>query len=351
MEEYIGIGLMSGTSLDGLDIAACKFHMNNGSWNYEFIACETIEYDDSIRLKLEKAMQLPADELCRLDFELGVFFGNQTREFINKHGLNPDYIASHGHTIFHKPDQGYTLQIGSLNEISIRTKTRVIGDFRSLDVALGGQGAPLVPIGDDLLYSEYDSCLNLGGIANFSFSENGIRKAWDLSPFNQVFDDIMKESYGLNYDPEGTYASEGKVSIDLLNELNDLDFYKKRGAKSLGREWVNKEFKEVLSKYKLSPKDQLATLSQHYADIISTELKPGKVLVTGGGAYNTHFINLLKKNKNLEIIIPDTKVIEYKEAMIFAFLGVLRIKNQINVLKSVTGAREDSCSGVIIVSE
>jgi len=347
-DEYHVIGLMSGTSLDGLDIAFCRFLFENNKWSYEIIQTETILYTDYWKQKLVWLETADALTFQLANVEYGNYLGLRVSDFIIKNNLKADFVSSHGHTIFHQPENKLTVQIGSGSAIASKCKLPVVCDFRSLDVALGGQGAPLVPIGDMLLFSEYDYCLNLGGFANVSYQYNGQRIAFDICPVNIVMNAIA-ERLGMPYDAEGEIAKEGMLSHYLLNELNQLGYYKStlNTPKSLGKEWVIKNVKPLLEMYELDEKDLLRTFCEHIAVQISKSLQNktrGKVLVTGGGAYNTFLIDRISKNTNHDLVIPDKNFIEHKEAMIFAFLGVLRMRNEINCLKSVTGASVD-CSG------
>ena len=348
MEIYKGIGLMSGTSLDGLDMAYCLF-VYDKQWTFTIERTETVEYEKNFREQLRNATHLSSDELSELNSSFGHFLGLHVRKFIDKHGLNPDFIASHGHTVFHKPEKGYSLQVGDGNALAAQTGFPVIYDFRSLDVALGGQGAPLVPIGDKLLFSEYSACLNLGGIANISFDKNGQRQAFDICPVNMVLN-YLAEKKGLPYDDQGKMARTGQLIDPLLQKLNTLAYYQQDGPRSLGKEWVVQNVFPLLDSERYQINDLLHTFIQHITfqlmRVIDT-LPKGKILISGGGAYNTYCIDLLKQKTSHEIIIPQKTIIDYKEALIFAFLGVLRLRGEVNTLASVTGAATDSCGGVI----
>jgi anhydro-N-acetylmuramic acid kinase len=346
--EYLVIGLMSGTSLDGLDIAACKFNFVQGKWSYELLAAETITYSNELVMRLRKANDCSGFELSLLDVDLGKMHGEWVASFIERFDLKPDLIASHGHTIFHRPELGLTLQIGSAAHITAQTGIQTISNFRTIDVALGGQGAPLVPIGDRLLFSEYDACLNLGGIANISFEESGKRIAFDIVPCNMVFNEIALLK-GLAYDEGGSIARSGRCIQELFERWNALDFYSKEAPKSLGREYFEEHYIREIGKGLLLT-DIMATAVEHavyqIAKIIQ-EHSLKNVLVTGGGAHNDFLIGKLREETTSDIVIPDSKSINFKEAIVFAFLGALRIRGEINALSSVTGARIDSVGGFI----
>jgi anhydro-N-acetylmuramic acid kinase len=245
-----------------------------------------------------------------------------------------------------------TFQIGNAPYIAAECNLPVISDFRTTDVALGGQGAPLVPIGDRLLFGEYGFCLNLGGFANISNDLNGSRIACDLCPVNIVSNELSKR-IGFEYDADGKNGSRGKLIRDLIMELNELPFYKIKGPKSLGREWVETAFMPVMNKYKASISDLLRSFYEHVSDQICHYINSnngGIVLITGGGVFNKFLIELIRSKTKREIVIPDENVVKYKEALIFAFLGMLRFKNQVNCLASVTGARKDSSGGGVYLA-
>lgn len=365
------IGIMSGTSLDGLDLAYCVFgeerdkvykdlknndkeerkspsySSGNSCWEYEVRKAVTVPYPKELSQKLAQAMNLSGYELAQLHNELGRYIGMQVKEFMADFAEEVELIASHGHTVFHRPDLGMTLQIGSGADIAAICGKPVVCDFRTTDVALGGQGAPLVPIGDELLYGQYDICLNLGGISNLSYRHNGKRKAYDISPCNIVLNQLARQM-GKAYDADGEIARSGNIDAILLEQINQLDYYKQPGSKSLGREWIDSQFFPLLRRCQLSIPDQMRTVCEHIAEQIANACNStgGKnLLITGGGAHNTFLIDLIRQKFNGQVIIPDNKTIDFKEAIIFAFLGFLRANGLPNCLASVTGAQMDSCGG------
>lgn len=348
---YDIIGLMSGTSLDGVDIAFCRFTVDNHKWSYSIIQAETIPYSEEWKIRLLTSETDTALEFEQTHVDYGIYLGTLVSDFIIKHHIKADFVSSHGHTIFHQPEKKLTVQIGSGSAISSRCKLPVVCDFRSLDVALGGQGAPLVPIGDKMLFSEYDFCLNLGGFANVSYQHANERIAYDICPVNIVMNPIC-EKIGKAYDDKGEIAKSGMLSNYLLNEFNQLGFYKSvpDSPKSLGKEWVLKNINPLLDTYELAENDLLRTFVEHIAFQIGKSLKnkpSGKILVTGGGTYNSFLVERIQQNTSHKLIIPDKNTIEFKEALIFAFLGVLRMRGEVNCLKSVTGAMQDNCGGAI----
>ena len=351
MKSYVSIGVMSGTSLDGLDLVACRF-THNESWKYEVLKAITVPYSHKWVNKLSNAALLSGIDLALLNNELGKFIGKQINEFCKDLEPKVDLISSHGHTVFHQPQNKLTVQIGSGASIAASTQIKVACDFRPQDVALNGQGAPLVPIGDQLLFGEYDFCLNLGGIANVSFRENDERIAFDICPANMAFNLFIKE-LGYEYDMDGNFGRTGIVQDELLQLLNDLDFYKQNGPKSLGREWFDEEFLPLVRSFQLSPADTLRTVYEHVSDQISLavdQYPKGRMLITGGGAHNVFLIELLSEKTKHKTVVPSAQLIDFKEAIIFAFLGVLRLREEINCLKSVTGADRDHCSGIIYLA-
>ena len=348
--NYNVIGVMSGTSLDGVDLAHINFEIKNGKWSYKIFECDTISYSNEMISKLKNGIHLSSIELSELNIEYTNLLGNIISEFIDKNNIsNLDAVCSHGHTILHQPQNGFTLQIGNLPEIAKITNQKVVCNFRVQDVLFGGQGAPLVPIGDKILFSEFDYCLNLGGFSNISFEENNERIAFDISPVNTVLN-FYANTFGLEYDDKGKISESGNVNLELLDELNKLEFYQKSYPKSLGFEFVQEIILPLLENYPISVKDKMRTFTEHIAFQIGVILqtKTGKLLISGGGVYNDFLIDRIKNHlPKTEIIIPDEKTIKFKEALIFALLGVLKLRNEVNVLASVTGAKQNHSSGEV----
>ena len=347
MRTTTAIGLMSGSSLDGLDIALVRFQEENDSYRFQILEAETLPYPDFWKVQLAEAFHKQPEDLRQLDKDYGKYLGEQVLAFAKKHNAQPDFVASHGHTIFHRPEEHYTLQIGDGQELAKACGFTVINDFRSEDVSKGGQGAPLVPIGDKLLFSDYEICLNIGGIANVSYDEDGKRIAYDLCIANQALN-YLAQMKGLPYDRDGELARCGEVDMDLLKKLNRHPFYGQLPPKSLGREFFEANQIDVLKD--LSVEDMLATFVEHIALQIAlgvSHLPKGKILVTGGGARNKFLMERLQARTKHEVVVPEKQIIDYKEALVFAFLGLLRLEGKTNVLSSVTGAESDSCSGRI----
>ncbi|WP_449388102.1 anhydro-N-acetylmuramic acid kinase [Chryseobacterium lineare] len=344
---FHAIGLMSGTSLDGLDICFAKFEKKD-SWKFEIIKAETLLYSAKWEEKLRNSIYLSAEELLELNSEYGFYLGKAVENFIEKNQLeNVDLIASHGHTVFHQPQKKFTLQIGDGRAIKLETNLPVIFDFRSQDVLMGGNGAPLVPIGDELLFSQYDACLNLGGFSNISLKINDQRIAFDIAPVNIVLNKLAQK-FNKNFDENGDLAKKGEINEELLLRLNSLDFYKQPHPKSLGIEWCNENIFQLFKN--IGTIDLLATFTEHISHQISkvfNEYQLSNILFTGGGTYNQYLIEKIKAKTNAKIIIPEKEIIDYKEALIFAFMGILRMNNKINVLASSTGSSCDHSSGII----
>lgn len=344
------LGVMSGTSLDGVDLCLTRFNFKNETYSFEILKAKTIEYPIFLFDKLKNCRFLSTDDLINLHNDWGSFVGGKIVEEFTSKGLNPTYISTHGHTVFHEPKKGITLQIGSLNHLFDCTKIPIIGDFRALDVFKGGEGAPLVPIGDQLLFYKYDYCLNFGGIANVSFNENGLMKAFDICPCNLLLN-YLAELLGFKYDKGGSFAKKGLLNVQLLEQLNGLNFYNLSDKPSLGIEIIESEFFPIIDAFDISVEDKLHTVCEHIAVQISSCIVGDKeVLCTGGGAYNHYLITLLK-NKGINAVVPADDIVNYKEALIFAFLGLRKLEGKINVLSSVTGAKSDSIAGCLFEKE
>ncbi len=347
--KYKVIGVMSGTSLDGIDLVYATFNINV-TWHFKIIYSETVSYNEFWVKTLKDLVLLSEDELKKTDKAYTTYLATITRDFILKYNIKDiDAVCSHGHTALHQPENKLTYQIGNLPILASLLKQTVVCDFRVQDVALGGQGAPLVPVGDELLFSEFDFCLNLGGFANISTSINNERIAYDICPVNIVLNYYVRQ-LGFDYDNEGTIASSGVICEDLLLKLNNLDFYKESYPKSLGLEWVYSQVMPTIDSFQLEIKDILRTFVEHVAIQISKEINSKKgalVLITGGGVYNQFLINRIKTHTNTTIKIPSKTIVEFKEALIFGFLGVLKLRNDINCLQSVTGASRNHSSGTI----
>ena len=347
--KYKVIGVMSGTSLDGLDIAYLEFCFDT-SWSFEIIKAETISYSLEWYNTLLNLVSNSFNDLQEIDKKYTAYIASKVSDFIKRNNIEDiDFICSHGHTALHQPENGITYQIGNLEDISKLIGITVVCDFRVQDVKFGGQGAPLVPIGDALLFSDYDYCLNLGGFANISTKINSKRIAYDICPLNIVLNHYVSK-IDLQFDNKGKVASSGLVNLKLLKDLNDLEFYNLHPPKSLGLEWVKEKIFPLIDNFNLEIKDVLRTFVEHSAYQISKELNKTQnttVLITGGGTYNSFLINRLNVLTDNKTVIPSQNLIEYKEALIFGLLGVLKLRGENNCLASVTGAARDHSSGEI----
>ena len=339
--KYTALGIMSGTSLDGIDLAICTFTKNQ-AWEYRIEKSNTLKYPIYWKSKLETLHTQNKATIEQANIQFGQYVGEIINVFLD--GEKIDFIASHGHTIFHQPENNYTLQIGCGKTISQTTKTTTINDFRSLDIFLNGQGAPLVPIGDLLLFPKHKYCINIGGFANISIKNNEEIIAFDICPANIVLNDICKK-LGFEYDYNGNISRKGEIVPALLHQLNQLDFYIKKAPKSLGREWVEEHIFPILKNQK--PEDLLCTFCEHTAIQIGKFLTDESALFTGGGVFNSFLMERITFYSKSEILVPNKELIEFKESLIFAFLGVLRLRNEVNCLQSVTGADRDNCGGLI----
>ncbi len=354
IKSYNVIGLMSGTSLDGLDMVYTQVFKDEQQWNFKIQNTKSITYSKTFASTLKNAINLKAEELLMLHNSYGSWLGKQVHTFIEEENLKPNLIASHGHTVFHQPEKGFTLQIGSGQHIANACGIKVVCDFRSNDVTLGGQGAPFVPIGDKYFFRKYEFCLNLGGISNFSFELNNQRKAYDIAPANMLLNYIANK-INKNYDHNGELARQGTLNKTLLKQLNNLEYYQTPFPKSLGYEWFTENIVPIIERTNDSVNNLLYTCTAHIAQQIAANIKMissqpnNQLLVTGGGAKNGFLLQKLQENlkNNAKIIVPSEELIDFKEALIFALMGVLRIENQVNVLASVTGASKDSSSGVV----
>jgi anhydro-N-acetylmuramic acid kinase len=340
---------MSGTSLDGTDLAYCEFEETNSGFAFKIGVGETIPYPGNWLNRLISLPQSSASEYAETHTTYGRYLGELTHDFIVRHSLNVDFVASHGHTIFHNPAKQYTSQIGEGAAIAAACGLPVVCDFRTGDVASGGQGAPLVPFGDMLLFAGYDYCLNLGGFANISMQKNDRRIAFDVSPANIILNHFARQR-GKSYDKNGEMAASGQLHNELLTTLNNLGYYHLPSPKSLGREWVEKEMLPLFTHYNIGMEDAACTFSEHIAIQIAHCLEnkgQKKMLITGGGTFNTYLVQRISAHTNVSLVIPDQNTINYKEALVFAFLGLLRMLGKPNCLASVTGATKNVSGGAV----
>ncbi len=348
MDNYLVVGVMSGTSLDGLDLALCSFSYDKDDWSFEIHKAKTIPYTAQWLQRLQKLGELSAFDFLLEHKAYGRYIGEQVLDFLENETNRPTLIASHGHTVFHQPEKKFTFQIGDGAEIAATTGISCVSDFRSFDVALGGQGAPLVPIGDQLLFGEYPACINLGGFANISMAHAATLQAFDICPANIVLNELTQRE-GKLFDKNGTIGQSGEINSTLLEKLNNISYYQQKAPKSLGKEWVDEHIFPLLEA-QIPTKDLLRTFYEHIAIQIAEQTKGfsrKQILFTGGGVHNRFLMNRIKANSLNTAIVPDSQIVNYKEALIFAFLGVLRTQNKVNCLASVTGATQNNIGGVV----
>jgi len=347
---------MSGSSLDGLDLAYVEFTETDNKWNHHIIAQQCFSYNNEWETLLSGIHTSSAFDYQHTHHKLGNYIGECINEFIETDNIDRTslIIGSHGHTVFHEPAKGFSTQIGCGATIAAVTGCTTITDLRSVDVALGGQGAPIIPIGEYHLWSDYNLFLNIGGIANVSLKGEGTDYiAYDICPANRVLN-LLASKKDLKYDKGGLIAKSGSLNEQLFNQLNQLDYYKQSYPKSLNNSFGTEQVMNIIDGYSISLEDKLNTYTEHIAYQISNNINqlvetPSNLLVTGGGAYNTYLIDRIKYylNKQIILTIPDATTVEYKEAIIMAFIAVLRVLNKPNVLASVTGAKRNSINGCI----
>ena len=342
------VGLMSGTSADALDVCCATFDRQEGRWSFRIDAARSYDYPPDLRRTLvQEVQQMSARDFVAFHSAYGRYLGGRVNEFLRETGLKPRLVASHGSTVFHQPGQGIMFQIGDGAAIAAATGIPTVSDFRRLDIMLGGQGAPLVPIGDNLLFGDYDYCLNIGGFSNISYKEREKRIAFDISPVNYVINRYCR-AIGLEMDRDGEIAARGKVDARLLKALDALEYYSRKAPKSLGREWVEREVFPLLDAAQLPLEDLLRTFYEHCAGQLVRVVTPGRrILVTGGGAFNKFLIGRMETLSRCRLEIPEPAIIEFKEALIFAFLGVLYALDEPSCLRSVTGAAKDNIGGML----
>ncbi len=348
-KKYRILGVMSGTSLDGLDLVLVDFWLEKNKWRFEIEISDTVTYDCQWQERLAYAHRLSPKKLDELDDDYSLKLYELLSDFILKHNIGQvDAVCSHGHTVLHQPDKGFTLQIGNQNLLSEMLGCTLVCDFRVQDVENGGQGAPLVPVGDYLLFSDYSVAMNLGGFANLTRMDKGPLIAYDICALNTVINRLVARE-NLKFDDDGQLARQGKRIGELLEELDNIAYYHVEGPKSLGIENVEKDIWPLVLKYQDHlTKDLLSTYIEHVSKIIALEIGDAKsVLVTGGGTFNTFLLESIKKYNQSQLVIPDKTIIEYKEAVVFGLLGVLRLRQENNIYASITGCPKDHCSGKI----
>lgn len=368
MSSFTGLGLMSGTSLDGLDLCCVEFtgDVESDIWGYRVKFAKTVPYTSEWRERLSGAASLSGLELIKLHYDYAHFMGQIATNFLKENELRVDFVAIHGHTVFHQPEKKLTFQLGDGETFATYLKCPVVANFRAKDVAMGGQGAPLVPSGERFLYNQVALCLNLGGIANVG-TRGG--SAWDICPNNMVLNKLARMfNPSLDYDNDGNIARDGFIHPELLEILENLEFYSLPSPKSLGAEWVDENIWPLLDTKKYSVPDLMKTFVEHVTNritdacadavlrepaestLIGPQLGESTVLITGGGAHNTFLMNELRAKltaKGITIEKTDNCTVDFKEALVFAYLGLRCLLGKENVFAETTGARENSVAGSI----
>lgn len=354
MKQYYAIGSMSGTSLDGIDLAYCKYFFENEKWNFELIQAKTYDFSNELIIDIKEAIENKPKQYKDLDITLGSYYAKVINEFVNEFKITTiNFVANHGQTVYHNPDEKITIQLGDGATIAQKTNFTCINNFRNLDVELGGQGAPLVPIGDFHFFDDYSYCINLGGISNITVQNNKeVLLAYDISPCNVLLN-YYSGKKGFKFDKDGQIGQSGKLNDLLLEQLNEYSYYKKQSPKSLDAQNCLNVFVPLIDNFNISTEDKLHTIYKHVAHQIKVAIlkhhqqKNEKVLLSGGGALNKFLVENIKSTLPIEVFVPSTDIIEYKEAIIFGLLGVLKLNNSVNCLKAVTGASENCVGGQI----
>ncbi len=386
---YRVLGLMSGSSLDGLDLCYAHFQETSGKWSYEIKKADCYAYSPDWVNRLQQATELNAKDYMVLHVEYGHYLGELVNRFLEGNGLayQVQLIGSHGHTTFHIPSQKMTAQLGDGASLAAETGINTVSDLRAMDLALGGQGAPIVPIGERMLLGDYEYFLNLGGIANISANleilpgsvarsnytaeSNAtiaapITIAFDVCPANRVLN-LLSNEIGKEYDDKGQVAQSGKVHQELLAQLNQLEYYQLDFPKSLANDFGTDVVYPLIKKSGCSTADGMRTMVEHILYQIKTSIqklennhaghagsKPKQLVATGGGVFNDFLVKRLSEDlekENIKVVIPEENVIKYKEALIMGLMAVLRWREENNVFSSVTGARRDSIGGAVWIGQ
>jgi len=350
------LGLMSGSSLDGIDMALCSFSGLGESLQWKLIHSVHVPFEPKWKKLLQDLPGSSAYDLSLADYDFGNLLGASSKKYFSD--FKPDYIASHGHTIFHYPALKMTCQIGNGAVIASASGINTICDFRSMDIGYGGQGAPIVSLFDLDFFGGLDVLVNLGGIANLTVPDKNQTIAYDIGPCNQLLN-YLAGSIGLEYDQDGLLAAQGEIDQNLLKTLSGHSYFDRTFPKTLDNGYIFNEFVPILDKSKASVQDKLRTVVELIAKMLSREItmhlanhktKAG-VMFTGGGAKNTFLMETFRKKAvGFEMIETDDEMIDFKEAIMMAYLGYLRVKGKINVLSKVTGASKDSIGGSIYLA-
>lgn len=363
MKSYKVIGVMSGSSLDGVDLAYCEFRLDGKQIDFDLLIAETIPFDEKWISRLQYLPTQNALTFAKTHVYFGHYLGELLNDFIKRCEIKPDFIASHGHTIFHDPDRRFTTQIGEGGAIAAITKRTVVCDFRTQDVAINGEGTPIAPAADRYLFSEYDLMMNIGGIANVTCNAKGKYIAFDTSAANQILN-VLANFRDLEYDKNGELAAQGTVIPSILEALEGLGYFKQSYPKSIANSWVRERILPIFIENEASIEDKLHTAVEHIATETAAAIKgifrkeklPKKeyrLLVTGGGGFNGFLIKKIQEKVlplGVKVEVPEPEIIEYKEAILMGLMGVLRMEERVNCFSSVTGARRDTVGGAVYFS-
>ena len=346
-------GVMSGSSLDGLDMAICNIERAPfGQFDWSIERADTFSFPDALSDLLMSTYEGSASNIYSVEQEFSKFSANCIKTFIDDSSV--DYVGMHGHTIFHHPEDGYTVQIGNGQFIAHRIGIPVICEMRSKDIALGGQGAPLAPTVEKYLLSEFTAFLNLGGIANISLHQDDKITAFDITACNQPLNYLCQKHFDLPYDNEGKLAAKGKLDTDLLEKLNALPYLTMEPPKSLANTWVINDFMSIVNDHIAPHKNKLNTIVQHMAIQTAKSLEnmspETAVYATGGGVFNKFMMKCLSSQLSKQGIVleaADSMMAEFKEALLMALMAYLSVHELPNSFASVTGAKKDNCNGVV----
>ncbi|XP_064473646.1 anhydro-N-acetylmuramic acid kinase-like [Ornithodoros turicata] len=363
--KYEVIGVMSGSSLDGLDIIYTRFSLTSSDcWEYNIQHCTCYNYSPTWIDKLKHATSTSALEYQLLNTEYGRYIGEYVLRFIRENRLDGKVhlIACHGHTVFHLPSQLTTSTLGDGATVAAVTGLPVVSDLRSMDVALGGQGSPIALTAERKLFgNEYQFFLNIGGMACLTYAGKNYSDSFavDVCPANQLLN-LLANREGRAFDRSGEMAKSGKVSTRLLKDLDDFDYYKKSFPKSLGVDFGPEILYPLIQAHDLSTADALQTFTEHICNqvaevirLVERTVKDGlpqssKMLVTGGGARNLFLVDRLTerlKEFRITVVVPNDELVKFKEALVTSVIGVQRLRGEENFIGEVSGASRSSIGG------
>lgn len=355
------LGVMSGSSMDGLDLAFIRLNTEVGkpgllSASYELLHGATMPIPEELLNQLKYSSKLDALSLLTLDQDFGSWAGKAIDTAIKQTSFSPSLIGFHGHTVFHFPDRKVSFQLGHGAVLSAYTQLPVVTDFRSQDMALGGQGAPMVSIAEKWLWPDYSGFLNLGGICNITLKKT--KEAYesaDIWVCNQILNHLARE-VGHSYDDRGLIAAKGLPIDELIEALLLAEWFEKKAPKSLDNSYLYEEVIPLFNKYRdYSTGDKLHSaviviakaIANHVNAVYHSEAIQGGIMLTGGGALNDFLVEKIRAELTCDIFLPDLETIQFKEAIMVAFAGWLRWRGLPNFIKEATGAKSDAIGGVL----